>query len=124
MGVDGRREADMLDWLLGGANPTRPAGRFLSWATQSPRSDSAFDGPFTPRVTVTFASGNSPQGSVTNLNALTGTATAAATAVGWNLWDANAGGTRIAFGTFTANVGCKSADNPAVAAGGLKVVLS
>lgn len=113
----------MLDWALGGASATQPTGRFIQWATASPRSDSAFDGPFSPRQTVTFASANSPQGSVTNLNAITGTATAAATAVGWNLYDANAGGNRIAYGTLTANVGCKSADNPAFAAGGLKITL-
>jgi|SRR5580765_5876129 len=113
----------VLDWITGGASATQPPGRFLQWATSSPRSDSAFDGPFSPRVTVTFAGANSPQGSVTNLNAMTGTATAAATAVGWNIYDSAVGGTRVMYGTLTANVGCKSADNPSFAAGALKVTI-
>jgi hypothetical protein len=125
MPFTGYAEKALLDWcLLGASAPTQPAACFISWATASPTSQSAFDGPFSPRMTVTFAGANSPQGSVTNLNAVTGTATAAGTAVGWNIWDANAAGNRLAYGTFTANVGCKSADNPAFGAGGLIITLS
>lgn len=114
----------VLDWVTGAAAATQPAGRFIQWATGSPNNDGASDGPFSPRQTVTFAPMNSPQGSATNLNALTGTATAAGTAIGWNLYDAAVAGNRIAYGTLSANVGCKSADNPAFAAGALKITLS
>jgi hypothetical protein len=115
----------MLDWVLGGAAATRPTARWISFATASPTAANAFDGPFSPRNTVTFAAANSPQGSVTNLNNLTlCTATALATAVGWNLWDANVAGNRLAYGTVTAAIGCKSADNISLVAGALKVVLS
>jgi hypothetical protein len=55
---------------------------------------------------------------------MTGTATAAGTAVGWNLYDSAVNGTRIAFGTLTASIGCKSADNPAFSAGALKITLT
>jgi hypothetical protein len=49
----------------------------------------------------------------------------AQTAQGWNLYDSSNGGTRIAFGTLAAALGCKSAtDNPAFAAGALKITLT
>lgn len=115
----------VLDWMTGAAAATQPPGRFVSFATQSPTSVSAFDGPWSPRVTVSFAAANSPQLSATNLNAFSNvTATAVATAVGWNLWDSALNGTRIAWGTVTANIGCKSADNVGIAAGAIKVTLS
>jgi hypothetical protein len=115
----------LLDWVLGGASPTRPATRWVSFATASPTNANAFDGPFQSRMTVTFASANSPQMSVTNLNAVSNiTATAAATAVGWNLWNSSSGGTRLAYGTATAAIGCKSADNIAIGAGAIKITLA
>ncbi len=124
MPLTGYMEKNALDWQLGGAAAVQPPGRFIQWATASPTSQSAFDGPFSPRQTVTFGAAASPAGSVTNANAMTGTATAAATAVGWNLYDSAVGGTRLAYGTLSANVGCKSADNPAFAAGTLTITLS
>lgn len=115
----------LLDWWLGGAAVTQPPGRWIQYATASPRSDSAFDGPFSPRDTVTFAGANSPQMSVTNLNTMQSvSATAAGTAVGWNLYDRSSGGTRLAYGTCTAAIGCKSGDSIQIAPGGLKIVLS
>jgi len=117
-------EKALLDWVLQGATPTRPGKTYLQWATASPTSQSAFDGPFSPRMTVTFGAAASPAGSVSNAAAFTGTATAAATAVGWNLYDASVAGNRLAYGTLTASVGCKSADNPAFAAGALIVTLA
>ena len=114
----------LLDWVLQGATPTRPGKTYIQWATASPRTDSAFDGPFSPRMTVTFGGAASPAGTASNIAAVTGTATAAATAVGWNLYDDSVAGNRLAYGTLTANVGCKSADNPAFAAGALRVTLA
>jgi hypothetical protein len=115
----------LLDWTTGAAAATQPPGRWLQFATASPTSQSAFDGPFSSRRTVTFAAANSPQGSKTNLGAVTGaTVSVAATAVGWNLYDSSVGGTRIAFGTFAAAVGCKSGDWPVLSAGALKITIS
>jgi len=114
----------VLDWVLQGATPTRPAKTYIQWATASPTTQSAFDGPFSPRMTVTFGAAASPAGTASNIAAITGTATAAGTAVGWNLYDNTVGGQRLAFGTLTAAVGCKSADNPAFAAGALRITLA
>lgn len=125
MGADSAIQKAMLDWTLGGAAVTRPGSRFVSFATQSPTSVSAFDGPFSPRRTATFAAANSPQMSVTNSVAISATATAAATIVGFNIWNqAAAGGTRLFWGTFTASVGCASGDTIGIPAGALKIVLS
>jgi hypothetical protein len=113
----------ILDWTTGAAAATQPPGRWLQFATGSPNDAGASDGPFSPRITVSFAAANSPQGSATSLNAATNTATAAGTALGWNLYDRSVGGTRIAYGTFSAGIGCKSADNPAIGAGALTITL-
>lgn len=119
-------EKILLDWVTGGAAVTRPGSRWISMATAAPTSESTFDGPFQSRATVTFAAANSPQMSVTNLNAFSAiTATAApATVFGWNLWNSSAGGTRIAYGTTTAAIGAKSGDNIGIAAGAIKITLT
>ncbi len=126
MALDQYLQKAILDWSLNGATPTRPPGCWIQFATGTPNTAGASDGPFVSRVTCTFAAANSAQGSVTNLAAITGaSATAAATAQGWNIYDRSQGGTRLYFGTLTANLGCKSAtDNPAITAGGLKVIIS
>jgi hypothetical protein len=125
MGADAATQKNMLDWLTGAAAAVRPASRFVSFATQSPTSVSAFDGPFSPRVTCTFAAANSPQMSATNVAVISATATAIATIVGFNIWNqAAAGGTRLFWGTMTASVGCASADTIGVPAGSLVIVLS
>jgi hypothetical protein len=110
--------------MMGGASATQPVGRFIMFATGSPNTAGASDGPFSPRKTVTFAPMNSPQGSVTNVAAISGcTATAIATALGWNLYDAAVGGNRLLFGTMTAALGCASADVAGFNAGALKITL-
>ncbi len=125
MPLDPFRAQAVLNWVLGGtASWSVAPGRFLQFATGSPNQTGGSDGPFSPRLTVSFAAANSPNMSATNLNALTGTATAVATAQGWNLYDSAVGGTRIAYGTFSAVIGCKSADSPSVAAGLLKITLT
>jgi|SRR5215472_5950886 len=125
MGATEYLQKALLDWCLQGAAPTRPAQIWLDLVTSSPTSRSAFSGgAYFSRSTVSFAAANSPQTSATLLAAVTGTATAAATFVGFNLYDTASGGNRLFWGTLTASIGCKSADNPAFAAGGLVIVLS
>lgn len=124
MGLTQYLQKQLLDWSLGGAAGTQPAGRFLMFATGSPNTSGASDGPFSPRKTVTFAAENSPQMSATNVAAISGcTATAIATALGWNIYDNATGGNRIFFGTMTASLGCASADVAGFNAGGLTITL-
>lgn len=75
---------------------------------------------------MSFAPANSPGMSASNGAAMGAvhSATIAATAVGWNLWDSTAGGTRLLYGTVTANIGFKAADNATVAAGNCIIVCS
>jgi hypothetical protein len=117
----------LLDWVLGGAAASQPLSRWISFATASPRTDSSFEGPFSPaRASIVMAAANSPQMSKTNQSSTLPniTATAVATAVGWNIYNSSAGGNRLAFGTFAASVGCKSADTINISAGGLVIILS
>lgn len=117
----------ILDWCLGGAAATEPANWWLQWATASPTTASAFDGPLSPRMTATFGSAQSPAGSCTAKAQIAGTATAACTVVGWNIYDASVDGNRLIFGTLASAVGLASGDNPifqAVGANVLKITLA
>jgi len=96
----------LLDYLLGGAAATRPASRFISFATGTPDTAGASDGPINARESLDFAAANSgaPFGSATIRSARSNaTATLSPTCkiVGWNMWDSAAGGTRLAYGTFS-----------------------
>lgn len=125
MGVTPYLAKALLDWSLGGAAaPTQPAARWVQWATASPTTASAFDGPFTSRASFNAPAAASPTGSATNRSAMSGTATASATALGWNLYDSVANGTRLMFGTLSSSIGCANLDNPTFAAGSLKITLA
>ncbi len=115
----------MLDWCFGGAAATQPAQRWITFATASPTTASDFSGPWQTRLSVRMAAAASPQGTVSNnTNIGTVTATAVATAVGFNIYDSTAGGTRLLFGTSTANIGCKSsADQILISAGFLTITI-
>lgn len=116
-------EKDLLDWVTGGATPTRPLSRWISFATGIPNDAGASDGPFNSRVTCTFGPAISTLCSNSNTLQLA-TATAVATVVGWNLWNNSAGGARLAYGTSTAAIGCKSGDNISIPGGLLLIQLS
>lgn len=125
MPLDPYYAKNLLDYCLGGAAAVQPSNRFISLATQSPTTQSEFLGPFTPvRKSASFAAANSPQMSATNRQTASFTATAACTVVGWNLYDSSAGGSRLAFGTLSASVGCASADTFGFPAGTLTITMS
>lgn len=119
-------EKRVLDFICGGAAAAAPGGRWLNWATGSPDDNGDSVGPFSSRRTVTFSAANSPAGSVANSAAVSGaTASAAATVRGWNLYESSVGGERLAYGTVTITLGCKSgSDNPAFPAAGLKMTIA
>ncbi len=113
----------VLDWVLGGANPTRPAARFISLATGAPTSVSGSDGAMS-RVTCLFGAAASPAGSASNTAVMTVIATAAATVSNWVMYDATTASTYLMYGTLAAGT-TRSAARPAgFAAGGLVLVLS
>jgi hypothetical protein len=128
MPLDPKLAKDLLDWTLGGASPTQPTGRWVQFATASPTTANAFDGPFNTRGTCKYSGAASPTGSATLFSSISphATATANATPVGWNMYDAAVGGQRLMFGTLAATLGAKSADSCTIQAGatGLKITLS
>ncbi len=123
-------ETILLDWILGGAVPARPATWWVSLATGTPNAAGASDGLFTPRGRCTFGAADSPSGSATNINVISGTLVAVAgtssgTVFGWNLYDSNLNGTRLAYGTVANASGCRTTGSTvAFAAGSLKITLA
>lgn len=124
MGATQYLAKQMLNWALGGAAATQPVGWWIQFATGTPNTSGASDGPFTPRKTVTFNPASSPAMSAVNKLAISGcTATAIATALGWNIYDASVGGNRLLFGTLTGPMGCASGDVAGINAGALTITL-
>lgn len=128
MGCSSYLSKALLDWSLQGATPTRPTGLFLGWATATPNGSTDFAGPVVRR-TLSMGAALSPSTDVgaataTNLAAFTGTATAACTLVGWNLYESVTGGQRLFYGTLTAGISCASGDFPAIPLGALRIGFS
>lgn len=127
MGITPGFRATLLNFAFSGA-PSAPAARFIGFATATPTTESAHEGAWQTRLSVRMALANSPQGSVTNntnIGTVTCIAVGGATALGFNIWDAGAGGNRLIYGTCTAVIGCKSsADQILIAAGALKITIA
>lgn len=113
----------LLDWALGGAAVTRPANRWIEFASGSPTSVSASAAPVQSRLSWNAAAASSPLGAATNRSLGTATATAACTIIAWNMFWSSSGGSRLMWGTFSSSLGCASADTPAFAAGALTITL-
>lgn len=103
-GISDYAEKALVDWLLGGATPTRPAawgvGLSLGAPSASSGSEIATASGWT-RQTVTFAAAASPAGSASNVNAITfGPALTAAVFTGMQVWDtpAVAAGNMLLYG--------------------------
>ena len=110
----------LLDYLTGAAAAAPPSQLWLSLATGVPNAAGASDGPYSVagvggRATFTVVAAISPDGYISNRQAATFRATAIATALGWNLWDAGAGGNRLAYGTLAAANGVASGGTHAFA---------
>jgi hypothetical protein len=82
-------EKAMLDWLLGGATPTRPAAHGLGLSLGTPTSISGSEMSVSAyvRKTVAFGAAASPAGSASNTAAVLFTVSSACTIKGWQLWD-------------------------------------
>ena len=84
-------EKAILDWTLGGATPARPANWWLGIAVGTPTLTGASEmGTLSgySRLTLSMAAANSPQGSATNLNAMTfGPFSSVGSAIGADIFD-------------------------------------
>lgn len=123
----------VLDWTLGGGGViTAPAQQWLSLASGVPNDNGASDaGQINSRLlinsgaTTGMAAANSPQGSATNRSAQSNaTATSAAVCSGWNLYDANAAGNRLAYGTVSPGFTVASGASVFFSAGSFKVSIT
>jgi hypothetical protein len=123
-------EKAMLDWVLGGATPTRPANWWLGLDVGTPTSVSASEmGTLTgySRLTVSMGAANSPAGTASNQNGMTfGPFSSVGSALGVTLWDGSpvASSDQLWYGTLatarTFNIG----DTLIFAPGALTLTLS
>lgn len=126
-------EKAILDWLLGGATPTRPTDRAVGLSLGTPTSVSGSEIATTygyTRQTATFAAAGTPasSGTATNAAAMTfGPFTTAASVSGIQVWDtvlsANSGN-MLWFGNLATARTVASGDSLVVASGALTISLA
>jgi hypothetical protein len=129
-GVSAYAEKAMLDWVLGGAVPTRPAAWGVGLSLGAPTSISGSEvatGSGWTRQTVTFAAAASPAGSATNVSAITfGSGLTAATFTGLQVWDTAAvgAGNMLWYGNLSTVRTLGVGDSLVIAAGALTITLA
>jgi hypothetical protein len=129
-GVSAYAEKAMLDWVLGGATPTRPAAWGVGISLGAPTSISGSEvatGSGWTRQTVTWAAAASPAGSASNVAALTfGPALTGATFTGLQVWDtaAVAAGNMLWYGNLATVRTLGVGDSLVIAAGALTITLA
>jgi hypothetical protein len=121
----------MLDWVAGGATPTRPGTWACAISLGSPTSVSASEVGTASGYScqsVSFAAASTPAGSatVTNNNAMTfGPFSSAQSLSGLVIKDTvQTGGNMLFYGTLTTARTVSIGDSPVIAAGALSITLS
>lgn len=122
-------EKAMLDWVLGGATPTRPSVWGVGLSLGAPNASAGSEvgtGSGYTRQTVTFAAAASPAGSVSNANAMTfGPFSSAQSISGLVVTDTLAtGGNMLWYGTLTTARTVAPGDSLVIAAGALVITLT
>ncbi len=124
-------QAQMLNWVFGGAAVTKPTIWAIGLSLGTPNSTSGSEVTIAgyARSTVTWAAAGTPTGSgtVTNANAISFSMTSTATLVGFQIWDtilASNSGHMLAWGTLSAASVVPPASGASFASGALTVVLS
>ena len=131
MGASQYSSKAMLDWVAGGATPTRPTSRYagISLGTPTSTSGSECSASAYARQPITFVAASTPSGSATlsNSNAFTFTFSSACTVQGFMIWDTNLNsnsGNLLWFGTLSASSVMVAGDTLAFAAGNLVITLA
>lgn len=124
-------EKAALDWMLGGATPTRPANWGVALALGAPTSVSGSEistGSGYARQTCTFGAAASPAGSASNANAMTfGPFSSAQSITGLVVYDTMLSlnsGNMLWYGTLTTPRTVGPGDSLVIAAGALTITLS
>jgi hypothetical protein len=117
-------ESAVLDWLLGGASPTRPTARYLALHTADPGETGAtgeVSGNGYARQAVTFGAASS--GAVSNTSAHNFTAAGGSwgTVTHFSIWDASTSGNCIYYGTLAASRTIGDGETGTVAAGDIDI---
>jgi len=119
-------ERAVLDWVLGGATPTRPSTRYVALYTAAP-SDSGggteVTGGSYARQTATFAAASTSSGTSTaTTNAtITWTNMPTATVTHVGIFDASTAGNLLYWGPLSASKSLTSGDNFAINSGNLTI---
>jgi hypothetical protein len=96
----------LLDWMLGGAVPTRPSARYMGLSIGAPSSTSASEATASgyARQTFSAAAAGTPasSGTVSNAAACVFTFSAAQTIRGIHIWDAVSGGNMLFYASHSA----------------------
>jgi len=117
-------QKQILDYICGGAAATRPASRFISFASGTPTEAGASDAPINARASLDIAAASGTPSSATNRSARSNaTATANCTVFGWNMYDSAVGGTRLAYGTMTATFTVTNLGSVIMSAGRLIITI-
>lgn len=118
-------EKAVLDWLLGGATPTRPSNRYVALFTATPSDTGGgteVTGGSYSRQAATFgAATSSPPIQATTTAALTWTNMPSATVTSVGIYDASTGGNLLYYGNLTASKSLTAGDNFTINSGNLTV---
>lgn len=129
-GISAYGEKAMLDWVLGGATPTRPAAWGIGLTVGVPSSTSGSEvqtGSGWTRQTNAMPAASSPAGTVANTAAMTfGPALTAATFSGLQVWDTTAAtaGNMLFYGTLATPRTLGVGDSLVIAIGALIITLA
>lgn len=118
-----------LDWLFGGATPTRPTSIFAGLSLGTPSSTSGSEASVSAyaRQPVLVAPAASPAGSASNSAAFTFTVSSACTLKGFQLWDtqlSSNSGNMLFYGQLSASSVMVAGDTLAFATGALIITLA
>ena len=122
-------EKAVLDWLMGGATPTRPSARYIALYTAAP-SDSGggteVSGNGYSRQAATFDAASSPAGTTSNSAAVDFTAAGGdwGTITHMGIFDAASGGNLLWHGSLTASKTIQDGDTLSFAIGNIDLTIA
>lgn len=119
-------ERATLDWLLGGATPTRPSARYVALFTAAPTDaggGTEVTGGSYARQAATFAAASTTSGtsSATTSATLNWTNMPTATVTHVGIFDASTAGNLLYYGALSASKSLTSGDNFAINSGNLTI---